>query len=366
MAGGSLLGSSVLSPAVLGDPVALTRALVDIESVSGDEKEIADAVELALRGADHLTVDRSGNVVRARTMLGRPSRVILAGHLDTVPVHGNLPATLSDDGALMYGCGTTDMKSGCAVALHLAVSVTEPAFDVTYLFYDCEEVGADRNGLYRIGVTHPDWLAAGFAVLLEPTLGRVEAGCQGTMRAMVRVEGRRAHAARSWQGTNAIHGAAEVLRRLEAYPSRRVVIDGCEYREGLNAVAISGGVASNVIPDSCEVEVSFRFAPDRSVGQAADLLGEVFHGYHVDIVDQAPGALPGLAAGPARDFVEMVGTPPVAKLGWTDVARFATLGVPALNYGPGDAELAHTTDERVEISKIITCTRTLRDWLTRL
>ena len=352
----------MLTPDVLGDPVALTRALVDIESVSGDEKLITDEVEAALRTAPHLVVERLGNVVRARTELGRPTRAILAGHLDTVPLHSNCPSTVEGD--VIWGCGTSDMKSGCAIALQLAVSVPEPTVDVSYLFYDCEEIEAERNGLRIVGESNPDWLAADVAVLLEPTHGLVEAGCQGTMRAVVRTEGQRAHAARSWNGVNAIHRAAEVLRRLDAYQARRVVIDGCEYREGLNAVAIRGGVAGNVIPDECEIEVNYRFAPDRSEVDARAHLAEVFDGLGVAITDSAPGALPGLAAPAVQRFLELVGTPPLGKLGWTDVSRFAALGIPALNFGPGDPNLAHKQDERVEISKILAGADALRRWLT--
>jgi succinyl-diaminopimelate desuccinylase len=351
-----------LTPQTLADPVDLTRALVDIESVSGNEKEITDAVELALRSAAHLQVDRVGNVVRARSLSGRGAHVILAGHLDTVPVADNLPTRV--DGDKMFGCGTADMKSGSALALHLAVTVAEPAFDVTYLFYDCEEVEAARNGLNKLSVTDPDWLAADFAILLEPTYGLVEAGCQGSMRATVRVEGTRAHAARSWLGVNAIHQAGEVLNRLRAYEARRVIIDGCEYREGLNAVRISGGVAGNVVPDLCEIGVNFRFAPDRTPDQALAHLREVFAGFDLELTDSSPGALPGLTAKPAQAFLAAVGGEPTGKLGWTDVARFAQLGVPALNYGPGDPNLAHTRGEFVELSKIVEGAEVLRRWLT--
>jgi succinyl-diaminopimelate desuccinylase len=349
------------APLDTADPVALTRALVDIESVSGDEKVITDAVELALRSAGHLTVDRVGNVVRARTENGRSQRVILAGHLDTVPLHDNFPSTV--DGDRMYGCGTSDMKSGSAIALHLAVTEAQPVFDVTYLFYDCEEVDNERNGLRKISESHPDWLAADLAILLEPTYGRVEAGCQGTLRVHVRLAGKRAHSARSWLGVNAIHGAGEVLRRLEEYRARRPVIDGCEFHEGLNAVAIRGGVAGNVIPDSCEIEVNHRFAPDRTPEQALDHVREVFAGYDLDVVDAVAGAWPGLQAAPARDFLAAVDEPPLAKLGWTDVARFAALGIPALNFGPGDPNLAHTREEHVEMSKIVQATDVVRRWL---
>jgi succinyl-diaminopimelate desuccinylase len=343
------------------DPVALTRALVDIESVSGDEKEITDAVEQALLGAAHLTVQRAGNVVRASTNLGRPRRVILAGHLDTVPINDNFPSTL--EGERLYGCGTSDMKSGSALALHLALTVPEPADDVTYLFYDCEEIEAERNGLTIIGRTHPEWLAADFAVLLEPTYGRVEAGCQGSVRVLVRVPGRRAHAARSWRGVNAIHGAAKVLDVLADYLPRRPVIDGCQYHEGLNAVAIHGGVAGNVIPDLCEIDINHRFAPDRTPDQAIDHLRELFAGYEIEVVDSVPGALPGLSTPAAQDFLAAVGAAPEAKLGWTDVARFAAMGIPALNYGPGDPNLAHAPDEHVELKKITEGAALLRRWL---
>jgi succinyl-diaminopimelate desuccinylase len=350
-----------LTPAVLADPVELTRALVDIESVSGNEKVIADWVEEVLRGAAHLSVARHGHTLMARTDLGRDQRVVLAGHLDTVPVAGNLPSRL--DGGVLHGCGTSDMKSGLALALLLAVTAPRPRYDVTYFFYEAEEVEAERNGLRLVAQAHPDWLTADFAVLLEPTYGAVEAGCQGTMRVAVRAGGRRAHSARSWLGVNAIHAAGEVLRRLSAYEARTVTIDGCDYREGLNAVRIAGGVAGNVIPDACEIHVNYRFAPDRSAADAEAHLREVFAGFEVEVTDSAPGALPGLTAAPAREFLSAVGNAPAAKLGWTDVARFAALGIPALNFGPGDPNLAHTREEHVELDKIREGAAVLRRWL---
>ncbi|HYN94690.1 MAG TPA: succinyl-diaminopimelate desuccinylase [Pilimelia sp.] len=350
-----------LTPDVLADPVALTRALVDIESVSGDEQEIADHVEEVLRAAGHLTVSRYRNTLMARTELGRPRRVVLAGHLDTVPIADNVPATVTGD--LMHGCGTADMKSGLALALHLAVTAPAARYDVTYFCYEAEEVDAARNGLNLVSQAHPEWLAADFAVLLEPTYGAVEAGCQGTLRVDVRTAGRRAHSARSWLGENAIHAMGEALRRLAAYEARTVTIDGCTYREGLNAVWVNGGVAGNVIPDTCEIQVNYRFAPDRSVAAATAHVAEVFAGFEVAVSDSAPGALPGLGSAPAREFLAAVGTPPAAKLGWTDVSRFAALGIPALNFGPGDPNLAHTREEHVELSKIRAGAGVLRRWL---
>nr|WP_205862428.1 succinyl-diaminopimelate desuccinylase [Planosporangium thailandense] len=351
-----------MTPEILADPVQLTRALVDVESVSGNEAELADQVEAALRAAPHLTVERHGNVVLAGTRLGRPQRVILAGHLDTVPVADNVPSVVEGD--VIHGCGTSDMKSGVALALHLAATVADPRYDVTYVFYDCEEVESERNGLNRLARTHPHLLAADFAILLEPTYGLVEAGCQGTLRARVTAVGQRAHSARSWLGINAIHAAGEIMTRLAAYEPRTVTIDGCTYREGLNAVRVSGGIAGNVIPDECQVEVNYRFAPDRTEDEAAAHVRDLFTGFAVEITDSAPAAAPGLSGPIVKELLDAVGQPPQAKLGWTDVARFATLGVPALNFGPGDPNLAHKRDERVEIPKIVAGAGVLRRWLS--
>jgi len=341
---------------------ALTAALVDVPSVSGSEKTLADLVEAALRGLGHLRVDRDGEAVVARTELGRSERVVLAGHLDTVPLADNLPSRVEGD--RLVGCGTTDMKSGVAVALRVAATVPEPNRDVTYVFYDCEEVDSARNGLGRLSREHPEWLAADFAVLLEPSNAVVEAGCQGTLRAVVTVVGRRAHSARAWLGDNAIHALAPVLARLDAYEPRRAVIDGLEYREGLNAVRVEGGVAGNVIPDAGTVEVNFRFAPDRSPQDAAAHVRTVLSGYDLEIVDLAPGALPGLDRPAAAQFLAVVGGQPQPKFGWTDVARFSALGVPAVNYGPGDPNLAHTREEFVELPRVAECERRLVGWLS--
>jgi succinyl-diaminopimelate desuccinylase len=347
-----------------GDPVELTAALVDVASVSGTEAALADLVEHALRAQPHLTVDRDGDAVVARTALGRDRRVLLAGHLDTVPIANNVPSRRAGD--RLYGCGTSDMKSGDAVLLHLAATVADPAYDVTYVLYDNEEVEAARNGLARLVRRHRDWLDADLAVLMEPTDGQLEAGCQGTLRVQVTVPGRRAHSARSWLGENAIHGAAPLLTTLMRYEARAVEIDGCVYREGLNAVSIEGGVAGNVVPDVCTVTVNFRFAPDRTEQQAFEHVRDVFAEYDdVVLTDSSPGALPGLAAPAAQHFVEAVGVTPRAKYGWTDVARFAALGIPAVNYGPGDPNLAHTREESVEVARIGEAAALLRDYLTR-
>lgn len=344
------------------DVADLTADLVDIYSESGHEAELANAVEAALRPLSHLIVERDGDAVVARTQLGRAHRVVLAGHLDTVPPGDNFPSRR--DGDVLHGLGTADMKSGVAVMLRLAADVAAPSSDLTFVFYDGEEVEAHRNGLLRLSRTKPSLLASDFAVLLEPTDGVVEGGCQGTMRVDVLVTGTRAHSARSWKGSNAIHGAAVVLDRLRAYDPRRPSIDGLEFHEGLNAVGISGGVAGNVVPDECTVSVNYRFAPDRSPDDAAAHLRELFDGFHVEVTDAAPGARPGLDHPAAQAFLAAVGGTARAKFGWTDVARFAELGVPAVNFGPGDPGVAHSRDEHVLRSQVAQCEVQLRRWIT--
>jgi succinyl-diaminopimelate desuccinylase len=344
------------------DPVNLTVALADIPSESGAEGELAAAVEAALRDqAGHLEVTRSGNAVLARTSLGRPSRVVLAGHLDTVPLNGNLP--VRRDAEHLHGLGTCDMKAGDAVMLHVAATVTEPRHDLTFVFYDCEEIEAARNGLGRIEREDPEWLAGDLAIVCEPSNAVVEAGCQGTMRVELRTTGTRAHTARAWMGTNAIHALGDALARLEAYEPRVVEIDGCTYREGLQAVRVAGGVSGNVVPDSAVLTVNHRFAPDHSPADAEAHLRDVFAGYDLTVTDVAAGALPGLSAPAAAELVTAAGGDPVAKLGWTDVARFAALGMPAVNFGPGDPTLAHTQQEHVPIADIHRCAEVLTRFL---
>jgi succinyl-diaminopimelate desuccinylase len=358
---GPLTWSVVLD--LRADPSDLTAALVDIPSVSRDERRIADEVEAALREQTGYEVLRNGDAVLARTNLGRASRVILAGHLDTVPIADNVPARRDADH--IYGCGASDMKSGDAVFLHLAATIAAPIHDVTLVFYDCEEIESSANGLGRIERELPEWLRGDVAVLGEPSGGYIEAGCQGTLRAVISATGTRAHSARSWLGDNAIHKIGGILERLSDYQGRIVDIDGCTYREGLSAVRIDGGVAGNVIPDAASVTVNFRFAPDRSPEAALDHVREVFDGLPVDLqqTDVAAGALPGLHHPAAAELVAAADGLVRAKFGWTDVARFAALGIPAVNYGPGDPNLAHRRDEWVSVAQIAAVTATLRRYL---
>ena len=354
------------------DPADLTAALVDVESVSDHEGPLADAVEAALRELPHLTVHRDGDTVVARTELGRAERVILAGHLDTVPLPtvegalGAVPSVRRREGArdVIYGRGTTDMKGGVAVQLALAHELREPNRDVTYVFYDHEEVSSDASGLGRVMRNAPQLLEADFAVLLEPTNGTVEGGCNGTMRLRITTHGKASHSGRAWIGDNAIHKQAELLERLARYEPRTITVEGLDYREGLNAIRIGGGVAGNVIPDTAWVEVNYRFAPDKTLEQAQQHVREVFEGYEIEWQDLSPAARPGLDRPAAAQFVAAVGQEPMPKYGWTDVARFSEAGVPAVNFGPGDALLAHTDDEHVVDDAVRACHRALSQWLS--
>jgi succinyl-diaminopimelate desuccinylase len=349
-----------------GDIVELTRAICDIESVSGNEKELADAIESALANYSHLEIIRDGDAIIARTNFGHATRVVIAGHIDTVPLAGNLPVKLlpMEREQVLWGRGTVDMKAGVAVQLKLAATLDKTNTDVTWIFYDHEEVDASLNGLGRIARNRPELLDASFAVLCEPSYSQVEGGCNGTMRADIITRGLKAHSARAWMGKNAVHAAADILNRLETYETAEVEVDGLVYRESLNAVVIKGGIATNVIPDECTVTVNYRFAPSKSAAEAEAHIREVFEGHEVVITDSAEGARPGLDLPEAAAFVAATGSVPRPKYGWTDVARFSALGIPAVNFGPGDPNKAHSDDENVPVSQIFACEAALRTWLT--
>ncbi|MGM1029498.1 MAG: succinyl-diaminopimelate desuccinylase [Actinomycetota bacterium] len=346
--------------------VELTRVLCDIDSVSDNEGPLADAIEAAVQAVPHLTVTRVGDTVVARTQLGRERRVVIAGHIDTVPINGNVPTRdVEVEGEPhLWGRGTVDMKAGVAVQLKLAAELAEPIVDLTWIWYDHEEVGEEHNGLRLLAASHPELMQGDFAILGEPSNGHIEGGCNGTLRAEIRTRGVRAHSARSWVGHNAIHDAAEVLQVLQSYRPRTIDVEGLAFREGLNAVMISGGVATNVIPDECIVQVNYRFAPSRSLDEATAHVVELFEGFEVRVVDAAPGARPGLDAPLAREFISAVGATPQPKYGWTDVARFSALGIPAVNFGPGDPSKAHADDESVPVAQIIATEESLRTWLS--
>lgn len=342
--------------------VDLTRALVDIESVSLSEATIADEIENVLQRCSHLSIVRDGHTIIASTSLGRADRVVIAGHIDTVPINNNLPSRI--DGEVLYGLGTCDMKGGVAIALALAVALDQPSRDVTWVFYEAEEIASEFNGLGRIARTRPELLHADFAILMEPSNAQVEAGCQGSLRVEIRTTGEQAHSARAWMGHNAIHDLAPLLTTLAHYEPAEVEISGLTYREGLNAVGISGGVAGNVIPDEGVVTVNYRFAPPKSEAEALAHLRDVFAGYDITVTDSVPGALPGLERPAVAAFVAETGGNVSPKFGWTDVAKFTMLGIPAVNFGPGDPAYAHKADEHVPIEHLTHVHTALERWLT--
>lgn len=351
----------------MADLLALTAELVGIPSVSHDEGAITERIRGELAATPWLTVDELGHNLVARTDLGRSLRLVIAGHTDTVPINANGEAKIEGD--TLWGCGASDMKSGLAVMLELARSVSDPAVDLTFVFYEAEEVDAIHNGLARLFRDRPDLMAGDAALLGEPTDGAIEAGCQGTMRVELSLAGARAHTARPWMGRNAIHRLGPILRRLESFEERRPVIDGCEYREAVQAVFVDGGVAGNVVPDRARLRVNHRFAPDHSAVDAEAMLRELLlvdadDGDTFEVLDFAEGAPPSLTHPLVRALIERNGLEVRAKLGWTDVARFAAHGIPAANFGPGDATLAHTRDEHVRRQPIEATYAALYDLVT--
>lgn len=368
-----LTQTSVQPLDLTADPAQLTQKIIDIFSVSGQETHLADAIQKQLEKLDHLKVTRNGDSIIARTQWNKAQRIILAGHLDTVSLPqtpgalGGVPSTWREENGekILYGRGATDMKGGVAVQLALVAALKDADYDITYVFYDNEEVASELSGLARLMRQHANLLTdADFAVLLEPTNGTIEGGCNGTMRFWIHCYGKASHSGRAWVGENAIHKMADVLSRLDAYNPQTYEVEGLAYREGLNAVQIEGGIAGNVIPDHVKVHINYRFAPNKTLSEAVAHLEEVFDGYQLEFVDQSSAARPGLDAQLSRSLIASVGEEPQPKYGWTDVARFSEIGIPAVNFGPGDALLAHTDNEHVSAAAIGKCYRALHQWLT--
>lgn len=374
----------------LTDALSLTRQMIDIPSVSGQEGPLADAVEAALRSAGFgsvpaLEILRDGDAVCARTRLGLPERVILAGHLDTVPIADNVPgrAEIRDGVEVVWGRGSVDMLGGCAAALALACEAgpliaagahAALTADVTWIFYDHEEVASHLNGLGRLQRNHPHWLAGDLALLGEPTAAHVEGGCNGTLRVIARFPGRAAHSARAWMGSNAIHAMAPVIERIADYGNPVELVDGLEFRESLSVVRVEGGIANNVIPEAASMTVNYRFAPSKRADDALEWVRSLFEGTDatIEVDDLCEGARPGADSPVAERFLAVARRVAAeagaelglaAKVGWTDVARFTQVGVPAMNFGPGDPLLAHTRDEHAPVSDIVRVHRTLRAFL---
>ncbi len=343
------------------DLLAKTADFVNMASVSFAEAPFVDWLERDLRTLPHLELHRVGDNLVARTNWGFPQRLVLAGHTDTVPANDNGTARIEAD--TLYGVGSADMKGGLAVFHEIAHLVKpesdhEPAVDLTFVFYAREEVALEHSGLSELIEAQPDLLLGDCVILGEPTDGHVEAGCQGTMRVRVHLSGERAHTARPWMGSNAIHRTAPLLSALANYVPREPVIDGCHFIESIQAVLLEGGHAGNVVPDSAVVTIHHRYAPDQTDAEAeAAFLGWVGsnidfeRGDTIEVIDRAPCCPPSLNH-PLLAALAAAGRQKSAKLGWTDVARFAQLGIPATNFGAGDPTVAHTQNEHLHRNSI--------------
>ena len=343
------------------DLLELTAELVNIPSVSFEEGPLVSLIEKELSAIPHLSIDRVGDNLIARTNFSKEQRLVLAGHTDTVP--GDTQSGARIEGDTCWGLGSADMKGGIAVMLELARSVIDYAIDVTWVFYAREEVASEHNGLKEIFTEAPQLLTGDAAVLGEPTSALIEAGCQGTMRFLLTFKGERAHSARPWMGRNAVHRLSGVLDALENYQYREPLIEGCEFREALQAVGVEGGVAGNVVPDTATLLINHRHAPDRNSEEAENHVREFLGPYMedgdmIELIDMAPAATPGMDHSLLASIGEGIETR--AKLGWTDVAFFSEQGIPAINFGPGDATLAHTAEERVERENLEVAFETIR------
>ena len=333
--------------------VELLETLVNIPSETGHEAAIADWVDARLSRLDHGERIRSGQSVVWRGPRRDRPLLVLAGHLDTVPVNGNGTARM--DSGRLYGLGSTDMKAGDAVMLGVLerCDVDQARFDLAVVFYDAEEGPQERNGLRRLLRELPWLSAARLAILLEPTALKVELGCIGSINAEVRVRGKSAHSARPWLGVNAVERAASWLAEVTRVPVTPVRVDGIEYRETLQVTTLHAGGARNVVPDELVANLNYRFPPDRDLEAAeARLRSFVPAEFEFQVVDRAA---PGRVCADSEDvseFVRRFGAEVAGKQGWTDVAQFTAAGVPAFNFGPGIPELAHQSDEYCPVENL--------------
>jgi succinyl-diaminopimelate desuccinylase len=333
--------------------------------VTGDEGRIADFVLERLRGVATGETLRSGHAVVWRgPRRGRPLAV-LAGHLDTVPPAGE--ARARRDGDRLYGLGSSDMKGGIAVMLGL-LGVVDPArlrFDLAAVFYDAEEGPAAGNGLGRVLHEMPWLRQAAFAVLLEPTGGAVELGCNGVLNAEVRVTGRAAHAARPWLGVNAVERAAPWLAEIVRHPVTPVTVEGVEFRDTVQVTTLRAGGARNVVPDELVVNLNHRFTPDRTVAEAERRLRALVPAeFGFTVVDGAPAGRVCASHPEVAGFIRRFGLATAGKQGWTDVARFTEAGIAAFNFGPGLPELCHARDEYCPIDPLGPACRRLAEHLS--
>lgn len=339
--------------------------LVDIPSVTGEEGPLCEALAARLgRTYREEHIRRIGNSVVVGTPTDRPL-VLLVGHIDTVPRQGQGPARV--EGGRLFGLGTSDMKSGVAVMVHLLEdrSVREGPYDVVGVFYDAEEGPHARNGLEPVLQGLP-WLAeAAFAVVTEPTDLELQLGCQGLVNATVRFEGKAAHSARPWLGVNAVTKAGNWLAGLHERAPEPFEVGGLTFYEVFSVTRATAGVANNVIPAAFDLNLNYRFAPHRSGSDALARLAEITAGADSVDVKECVGGAPVPEGNPFLDRLVAISDAPVTpKQAWTDVARLARYGIPAANYGPGEVAQAHKATESVPIANLDPAYEALRCFLT--
>lgn len=339
--------------------------LVGIESVSRNETRLASHVETRLRENPNLDVERIGDNVVARTRGHHRTRLLVAGHLDTVPGQVSTARIVGDE---LIGLGACDMKGSLSVMIELALDTAPRSVEVTWVFYAREEITRSESGLLEIAQLRPDLLDADAAVLGEPTGGFVEAGCQGSLRVLVELMGQRAHTARPFTGRNAIHRMGELIHHISRYEPRQVVIDDITFVEQLQVVAVDGGVAANVVPDRSSCTLNHRVAPDRTRDDAVASLRDYLKGLiepedSIQVLDWAPAALPFLDNERLQSLVALSGGSARGKVGWTDVATLSERGIPATNFGAGDPLRSHQSDEFVTLDELDHFAQTLALWL---
>jgi succinyl-diaminopimelate desuccinylase len=328
----------------LTDLVETLSWLVDIPSVTGDEAPLRDAIAGRLGGMRQQAIADSLVVGEAHD-----GAVILVGHLDTVPLQGHVGARVEAD--RVHGLGSTDMKGGLAVMIHLIEALGPDR--VACVFYAGEEGPLSGNQLGQI-LTDASWLVAASAgIVLEPTNQALEAGCQGSINADVTFTGEPAHSARPWLGDNAITKAGEFLTFMRGLEPELHVVNGLEFKEVMSVTTAQGGVARNVIPAGFVMNVNYRFAPDRNPESAVERLLEVCAGGdRVEITDVAPAGSVNVDHPLFRSLIENSGAAVFGKQGWTDVAQLSAVGIPAINFGPGEPSLAHKPGESVRIADL--------------
>ncbi len=351
---------------------ARTEALCAISSPTGHEAALCGEVELwaVQRGLQPRRVKNSLviHVDGAAEPKGERPLVALCGHLDTVPIHaddaGRFPRR--SEGRIVAP-GASDMKSGVAVAMEVVERLPRPDrfCDLALVLYAREEGPFRENELRDVLREMPELGRAALAICLEPTDCLLQLGCVGSLHATIAFTGRSAHSARPWQGENAIHKAGALLAHLAGRAPREASLGGLVYREVLSVTQIEGGRARNVVPDRCTLNLNFRFAPDKALAVAVEELENLAarFGGAAHVTDRSPACPTFADQRLVQRLARRAGATAEPKQAWTDVARLAAAGIPAVNFGPGAAAQAHQVGEWVEVAAIERCYRMLESFL---